>query len=167
VLSYGTVLDVQAIASADKKYVTLTLRPTNAQVVEWRRFGPLNTGSFPGGTVVAGGNPAAPPGGGAPGGAPPPAQPAPAVADNNPLLIPELTYESVRTSVTIPDGGSLIIAGMTNGESARSHAGIPFLSHIPFLGRLFSTNGRQETEKRTLIIVQADVVLFEEIERNL
>jgi tetratricopeptide (TPR) repeat protein len=29
ILSYGTVLDVQAIASADKKYITLTLRPTN------------------------------------------------------------------------------------------------------------------------------------------
>ncbi len=166
VLSYGTVLDVQAIASADKKYITLTLRPTNAQVVRWRRFGPLNTGSFPGGPVVAGGNPPV----GAnnqPGVQQPPNQAAPAVANNNPLLIPELKYESVRTSVTIPDGGSLVIAGMTNGESARSHSGIPFLSHIPFLGRLFSTNGRQETEKRTLIIVEADVVLFEEIEKNL
>src|SRR5688572_8389370 len=36
----GQVLDVQAICSADKKYITLTLRPTNAQVRSWRRFGP-------------------------------------------------------------------------------------------------------------------------------
>jgi general secretion pathway protein D len=156
ILSYGTVLDVQAIASDDKKYITLTLRPTNAQVVEWRRFGPLVT-NFPGGTVVNGGN----------GNGNGTNQPAPGIAGNNPLLVPELKYESVRTSVTIPDGGSLIIAGMTNGESARSHSGIPFLSHIPFLGRLFSTNGSQETERRTLIIVQADLVLFDEIEKNL
>ncbi|MBA2479073.1 MAG: hypothetical protein H0V44_00290 [Planctomycetes bacterium] len=147
ILSYGTVLDVQAIASADKRYITLTLRPTNAQVVQWRRFGPVNTNAFPGGTIVQGGSNAS--------------------IDFNPILIPELDYQSVRTSVTIPDGGSLVIAGMTNGESARSHSGVPFLSHIPFLGRLFSTNGRQETELRTMIIVQADVVLFDEIEKNL
>lgn len=180
ILSYGTVLDVQAIASSDKKYITLTLRPTNAQVIEWRRFGPLNTASFPGGTVVGGGNPQ---GGGAPTNNATPvgtgqgtvtgssgtgtnAQ-APSIAGENPLLIPELSYESVRTSVTIPDGGSLVIAGFTDGESARSHAGIPFLSHIPFLGRLFSTNGSQQTELRTLILVQADLVLFDEIEKNL
>ena len=89
------------------------------------------------------------------------------IADGNPLLIPEISYQSVRTSVTIPDGGSLLLAGMTNGESSRSHAGIPFLSHIPFLGRLFSSNGRSETEMKTLILLQADVVIFEEIESRL
>ena len=148
-LSYGTVLDVQAIASADKKYITLTLRPTNARVTSWRRFGP----PLPDGTGQIGGTPIDNTGVG--------------IADGNPLLIPELAYQSVRTSVTIPDGGSLLLAGMTNGESSRSHAGIPFLSHIPFLGRLFSSNGRVETELKTLILLQADVVIFEEIERKL
>lgn len=158
-LSYGTVLDVQAIASADKKYITLTLRPTNAQVTSWRRFGPaLNQNNFIDGSgdgtsvggapVVGNGNQTG-------------------VAEGNPLLIPEISYQSVRTSVTIPDGGSLLLAGMTNGESARSHGGIPFLSHIPFLGRLFSSNGRTETELKTLIMLQADVVVFEEIESKL
>jgi general secretion pathway protein D len=157
-LSYGTVLDVQAIASADKKYITLTLRPTNAQVTSWRRFGPaLTQNNFLNGT----GN------GTSVGGAPVTGGTQTGVANGNPLLIPEITYQSVRTSVTIPDGGSLLLAGMTNGESARSHGGIPFLSHIPFLGRLFSSNGRTETELKTLIMLQADVVIFEEIESKL
>jgi type II secretory pathway component GspD/PulD (secretin) len=146
-LSYGTVLDVHAIASADKKYITLTVKPTNTEVIAWRRFGPpiANTG-FGGAKVIQ--------------------QPGTGVA-GNPLTVPELSYQAVRTSVTLPDGGSLILAGMTNGESARSHAGIPFLSHIPFLGRLFSSNGRTETELKTLILLQADVVVFEEIEAKL
>ncbi|MBN8524229.1 MAG: hypothetical protein J0M02_02710 [Planctomycetes bacterium] len=149
ILSYGTVLDVQAIASADKKYITLTLRPTNSQVESWRRFGPPVT-SFPGGNVTQGGG---------------------AIAESDvgsyPLLVPMMTYAAVRTSATIPDGGSLVIAGMTNGDSRRSHAGVPFLSHIPFLGRLFSSNGRTETEVRQMIVVQADLVLFDEIESKL
>ena len=158
-LSYGTVLDVQAIASADKKYITLTLRPTNAQVRSWRRFGPAlggrNGGQIDGVPIVDPTDPDLPVGSTS------------GVAGGNPLLIPEISYQSVRTSVTIPDGGSLLLAGMTNGESSRSHAGIPFLSHIPFLGRLFSSNGRIETEMKTLIMLQADVVVFEEIESRL
>ncbi|NUQ62341.1 MAG: hypothetical protein HUU20_07625 [Pirellulales bacterium] len=149
ILSYGTVLDVQAIASADKKYITLTMRPTNAQIQAWRRFGPP-VASFPGGPVVQSGTAIAA-----------------STAGSYPLLIPQLSYNAVRTSVTIPDGGSLVIAGMTNGDSRRSHAGVPFLSHIPFLGRLFSSNGRTEAELRQLIIVQADLLLFDEIEAKL
>ena len=154
VLSYGTVLDVVAIASADKKYITMTLRPTNAEVQEWRRFGPVDprSGAFPGGPVNSQNN--LPPIGGG-------------VAGSAPILIPQLRYQSVRTSATIPDGGSLVIAGMTDGSTAREHSGVPFLSHIPFLGRLFSTNGRQETLLKQLIVVQADVVIFEEIEKSL
>ncbi len=149
ILSYGTVLDVQAIASADKKYITLTLRPTNAQVQAWRRFGPP-VANFPGGSVVTAGSSIAS-----------------SIAGSYPMLIPQISYNAVRTSVTIPDGGSLVIAGMTDANSSRSHAGVPFLSHIPFLGRLFSSNGRSETEFRQLIIVQADLVLFDEIEAKL
>jgi type II secretory pathway component GspD/PulD (secretin) len=149
VLSYGTVLDVQGIASADNKYITMTLKPTHTRVLRWRRFGgAINPNNpFPGGAVL-------PPAGNA-------------VANAAPLLIPEMIYQNVRTSVTIPDGGSLVIAGMTNGESSRAHAGVPFLSHIPFLGRLFSNNGRTETEIKTLVVVQGDIVLFDEIESSL
>ena len=151
VLSYGTVLDVVAIASADKKYITMTLRPTNADVQEWRRFGPpVANGTFPGGNVVQAGGAI---GAGITGAAP--------------ILIPQLRYQSVRTSATIPDGGSLVVAGMTDASTAREHSGVPFLSHIPFLGRLFSSNGRQETQVKQMIVVQADVVIFEEIEKSL
>ena len=138
---------MHAVASADKKYITLTLRPTNAQVTLWRRFGEaVPDGGFPGGNVTSTG---------------------PGIANGNPLLVPQLSYQSVRTSVTIPDGGSMMIAGMTNGESRRAHSGVPFLSHIPFRGRLFSRNGRAETELKTLVMVSADVILFDEIEKSL
>lgn len=127
VLAYGTVLDVMAIASADKKYITLTLRPTSTKIRDWRTFG----------------------------------------AGETTLNVPSIDYQAVRTSVTIPDGGSLVIGGMTNADSERTHAGVPFLSHIPFLGRLFSSNGKRETHLQTMVVVQADIVLFEEIEKNL
>ena len=73
----------------------------------------------------------------------------------------------VQTSVTIPDGGTMLIAGLTNASSQRSHQGVPFLSHIPFLGRLFSGNGRSEVETKTVISVHGDIILFDELEKEL
>lgn len=156
-LNYGTVLDVQAIASADKKYITLTMRPTNAEVEVWRRFGPPVT-DWAGGPVISGGDDI---------GSGSDDTLVTGNRTNYPMMVPQIRYSAVRTTVTVPDGGSMVLAGMTNGNSQRSHAGVPFLSHIPFLGRLFSSNGRTEIEKRQMIVVQADLVLFDEIEAKL
>jgi type II secretory pathway component GspD/PulD (secretin) len=154
ILSYGTVLDVEAIASADRRYITLTMRPANAQVGTWRRFGAANqnVGNFPGGTVIDSG---------------PGVASSPLFGIDYPLLVPELIYESVQTSSTIPDGGSLLLAGMNRSNSSRSHSGVPFLSHIPFLGRLFSSNGRTEQEFKQMIYVTGNIILFDEIEERL
>ena len=122
ILSFGTVLDVEAIASANRQWITLTLRPTSTEVLNWRRFGG-DLQDFGGIAVVNTSTDGDDLG---------------AIAGQFPLMIPEMRYRAVRTSVTIPDGGSLLIAGFTSAQSARSHSGIPFLSHIPFLGRLFS-----------------------------
>ena len=120
VLSYGTVLDVEAVASSDRRFITLTLRPSTSEVTAWRRFG-NDVSDFGGVDVI---NQAAN------------GDNLNAIADDFPIFVPELTYRQVQTSVTIPDGGSLMIAGLTQARSARSHAGIPVLSHIPFIGRL-------------------------------
>jgi len=172
ILSTGTVLDVTAVASADKKYITMTLLPTNTKIIEFRRFaneaqgaggvGGFNAGGFNNGLAGngQGGN------GGLPGGVDP-QEVGGALGGLIPLNLPTIAYNAVRTSATIPDGGTLLIGAMTDGESSRAHSGVPFLSHIPFLGRLFSKNGRTETELRTIIIIQADVILFDEIEAKL
>ena len=152
VLAFGTVLDVEAIASADRKYITLTLQPTNAILEQFREFNLTSDVAF--GVANAGnGNPQVP------GNIP--------IGLNYPLTAPEVAYRSVQTSVTIPDGGTMLIAGVTNASSQRSHQGVPFLSHIPFLGRLFSGNGRSEVEMKTIISVKGDIILFDEIEAEL
>jgi general secretion pathway protein D len=150
VLSYGTVLDVQAIASSDRRYITMTLRPQDARVGVWRRFGPAVEG-FPGGPVDRMGNGIAY---------------IPGLLEY-PLMVPQMVYHAVQTTVTIPDGGALLIGGMNRSNVSRAHTGVPFLSHIPFLGRLFSSNGRTEQELKEFIYVSGDIILLEEIEERL
>jgi general secretion pathway protein D len=139
VISHGTVLDVRAIASADRKYITLTMQPTQARLVD---FFELSITSQVEGVDIS----------------------APV---DYPIRVPQLEYQSVETTVTIPDGGSILLAGLTDAQSGRKHSGVPFLSHIPFLGRLFSTNARSETERKTIISVRANIVLFDELEAEL
>src|SRR4051812_35514008 len=38
VVESGTILDAQAVVSADRKYVTLNMRPTNASLLALRTF---------------------------------------------------------------------------------------------------------------------------------
>ena len=151
ILNYGTVLDVQAIASADRKWITMTLRPVTTEVEQWRRFG-NSVGNFGGIQTINvqddGGNVGG-------------------LADNFPVTVPQIRYRSVSTSVTIPDGGSLLIGGMTETQESRAHSGVPFLSHIPFLGRLFSKNGNSKNEYKDLIYASGDIILFQEIEAEL
>jgi hypothetical protein len=63
VVNSGAVLDAQATVSADRKYVTLTMRPSNAQLLALRTF-QFQGGGGPGG-IVGGVNPVIPGPGGA------------------------------------------------------------------------------------------------------
>jgi general secretion pathway protein D len=152
-LSYGTVLDVQPIISSDKKFITLTVKPTHSEVVQWRSFKIGYSAAELAAQQVTTTTTAAT-----------------TTAQTSvyaPMTMPEISYQSVRTSVTIPDGGSIMLAGMNTSASKRVHTGVPFLSHIPFLGRLFSSNGRNERLYKTIVILQADIVLYDEIEKKL
>ena len=62
VVSSGVVMDAQGTVSADRKYVTLTMRPQNAQLLSLQTFNFQNAGGM--GGIVGGVNPVIPgPGG--------------------------------------------------------------------------------------------------------
>jgi hypothetical protein len=51
VVNSGAVLDAQATVSADRKYVTMTMRPSVSQLLALRTFQFQGFGNVPGGTV--------------------------------------------------------------------------------------------------------------------
>lgn len=64
------------------------------------------------------------------------------------FLIPSLTVRRATTSIDLPSGGSLVIAGLLQNDLVESLDGFPGLKDIPVLGTLFrsTTFQRQETE---------------------
>jgi pilus assembly protein CpaC len=67
--------------------------------------------------------------------------------------IPSLTVRRATTSVDLPSGGSLVIAGLLQNDIIESLDGFPGLKDIPVLGTLFrsTTFASQETELVVLV----------------
>mgnify|MGYP002713132062 CR=1 FL=1 len=80
------------------------------------------------------------------------------------IQLPELLLNKVRTTVTLPDGGTLLLGGMKASEKQYLQSGIPFLQDLPLLSFLFSKKGTSKTHLKTLILMQARVVIPQESE---
>ncbi len=77
---------------------------------------------------------------------------------NYPIELPIVQVDELRTSVMIPDKGTLLLGGYSSSLRQRTHSGIPFLSHIPFLGRLFSQNGVYDENRRIFFLLNAEIL---------
>jgi type II secretory pathway component GspD/PulD (secretin) len=82
-----------------------------------------------------------------------------------PVEMPNVESTVLRTTVTIPDHGSMLLGGLTYGLKQQTHTGIPFLSHIPFLGRLFGQDGLYDENRRMFMLVEGTIYDIEELEK--
>ena len=144
----GVVLDVEATVSADRRYVTMTARPSLATLVQPIRSIPqFGAGTLD--TVDGGGG-----GGG-----------------NNPTVLlsgfieaPELELTQVRTSVSVPDKGTLLMGGQRLVSDIEVEAGVPILSKIPVLNRFFTNTSKVKDERTLLILIKPTIIIQEEQE---
>lgn len=136
VLTFGDILDVRPVVSSDRKYITMEIRPSSvtlAGVFVELITAPRVIGTGDGGGVVIPGLPF-------------------------PIELPNVQVRTLRSTVMLPDKGSLLIGGFNNTSRQRVHTGIPFLSHIPFLGRLFSRNGVYDDQRRLFFLLSAEII---------
>jgi type II secretory pathway component GspD/PulD (secretin) len=190
----GVALDVRPIVSHDRRYITLELRPTLVRPVRNRSFtttsstsgtsgldtdddadGILNTaetsvanaqGADTGNTDIDGDgllNTVDPDidgdgllngtGGGG--------------TSNLSFSLPELEVRTIRTVVTVPDGGTVLLSGLMTETQSDQHQGIPFLMNLPVIGRLFGNNYKDIERRNLLILVTSRLILFAEEEQKL
>lgn len=69
------------------------------------------------------------------------------------LVVPGLSVRRAETSVELPSGGSLVIAGLLQSDIQKSIDGIPGLKDVPILGSLFRSNDFQNNETELIIVV--------------
>ena len=142
VVQSGVVLDVEATVSADRRYVTMTLRPTLATLIE-----PMRSVRFAAIVSVPTGD-----------------------GDEQIIPIegfidlPEIELTTVRTTVHVPDKGTLLIGGQRLLAETEIEAGVPVLSRLPLLNRLFTNQTVVQDERTLLILVKPTIIIPREEE---
>ena len=130
VINYGDIIDIRPLVSADRKYVTLEVRPTSVLLQDVFVENITTFADVQGAVIPV----------------------------TYPLELPNLEVRTLRTSVQLPDKGSLMLGGYVRGLRQRTHAGVPFLSHIPFLGRLFSQNGIYDESRHLFFLITVEII---------
>jgi pilus assembly protein CpaC len=80
------------------------------------------------------------------------------VPNGAPLTIPSITTRRAETTVEIPSGGSLALAGMILEQTKQQINGVPGLMQLPILGSLFKSRDYTNHQTELMVIVTPYVV---------
>jgi general secretion pathway protein D len=158
VLSEGTSLTVQAVVSPDRRFVRLTVVPFFSQIGDVQEFtftgsktttssssnasgGADNTTSSSKGDTVT--------------------------TDGTTVQLPTFNFVTVTTTVSVPDGGTVLLGGIKRLSEGRKERGVPVLSKIPYINRLFKNVGIGRTTSSLMMMVTPRIIIQEEEEQKL
>lgn len=88
------------------------------------------------------------------------------LSSQNPVTIqlPELDIQRVRTTVPMPDGGTVMLGGLKVSEKQDLRSSIPLLGKVPVVRFLFERKGNYASNQKLLILVTAKIVIPQELE---
>jgi len=75
---------------------------------------------------------------------------------------PIIDVREAQTQVLMKDGETIVIGGLLKDVKSKSVIGVPFLSKIPFLGKLFTRETEDNSKVDLLIFISAHVIKDEE-----
>ena len=160
ILPEGTQLNVRAVASADRRFVRMTLVPFFSQITS------VDTFTFEGSrTVRQGGGTTlediinAIGGGGGLGN-----DGLEIIESGTTVQLPVFANTTVTTTVSVPDGGTVLLGGIKTMQEDRIESGVPFLSNIPYVNRLFKNVGIGRDTSSLMMMVTPRIIIQEEEE---
>jgi type II secretory pathway component GspD/PulD (secretin) len=77
---------------------------------------------------------------------------------------PVVNTINITTTVSVPDGGTVVMGGLKRLSESRSEYGPPILSKIPYINRLFKNVGYGRSSESLLIMVTPRIIIQEEEE---
>ncbi len=73
-------------------------------------------------------------------------------------FVPIFSTRTVETEVTVFDGATVVLGGLTREEVKQYEEKIPILGDIPFVGRLFRSEGETAQKLNLIVFVTANLV---------
>ncbi|MCZ6691141.1 MAG: hypothetical protein O7H41_16255 [Planctomycetota bacterium] len=84
-----------------------------------------------------------------------------------PIELPVLRVQKIRTTVTVPDGGTVIVGGLRDMRRVKNYAGVPILGHIPLIRLMFSRHGESSLKRSIVVLLKADITIIREEEEKM
>jgi general secretion pathway protein D len=157
VLSEGTSLSVQAVVSADRRFVRLTMVPFFSQIGDVQEFTFTGSTTTDSGTTVQD-----------------PTDPDKTVTNGTTktvsgttVQLPTFAITTVTTTVSVPDGGTVLLGGIKRLREGRTERGIPILNKVPYVSRLFKNVGIGREAQSLMMMVTPRIIIQEEEEQKL
>lgn len=140
VVSEGVILAVEGTVSADRRYVTMNVQVSINKI---DGFQERAVSAVVGGQLVS------------------------SASTESFIQLPTSTVTSVSSTVTVPDQGTIMMGGQRIKNEYEVEAGVPVLSKIPFINRLFSNRIKAKDEQTLLILMKPTILIQnEQEERN-
>ena len=83
------------------------------------------------------------------------------------MQLPTFSFVTVTTTVSVPDGGTVLLGGIKRLSEGRNERGVPMLSKLPYINRLFRNVGIGRTTTSLMMMVTPRIIIQEEEEENL
>jgi type II secretory pathway component GspD/PulD (secretin) len=80
------------------------------------------------------------------------------------IQLPEVEIQRVRTSIPMPDGGTVLLGGMKVSDRQDQKSGVPILNRIPIVSFFFDRKGKYISNRKLLILLKASIVIPSEYE---
>ncbi len=74
------------------------------------------------------------------------------------LTVPRISTREILTTATVPNNQTIVLGGLIVNKDSKSKSGIPILSDIPYLGRLFSTVSDVKNRSELMVFIQPSIV---------
>jgi len=139
----GFVLDIEAVCSADRRYVTMTVQFGLNQNVQFTTA--ESQGAAGGGGTVGGA----------------------ATRFTATIQLPELQGTTINTTVSVPDKGTILLGGQRLFNEIEIEVGVPVLSKIPFVNRFFTNRLSTKSETTLLLLIRPEILIQQENEDQL
>jgi general secretion pathway protein D len=71
---------------------------------------------------------------------------------------PDTTGSNINTTVTVPDGSTIILGGMLKLNQSKGGTKVPILGDIPLLGGLFRSTSNSDLQRNLYVFVKAEII---------
>ena len=83
------------------------------------------------------------------------------------MQLPTFSYVTVSTTVSVPDGGTVLLGGIKRLSEGRNEFGVPLLNKLPYINRLFRNVGIGRETQSLMMMVTPRIIIQEEEEEKL